>query len=796
MALQDIEIDPDNNSFFITLVKNTYTDTVFSSVREIIINGIDSSIQAQSNKKTLVRYAGNALHVRDFGLGMSILDIRNVYGVVFRSKKKNDKNTTGSYGIGSKSPLSYCNFYNFKAYKDGICNEIVVVNHNGSMKYEVIATYKTSEENGVDITIPLEKKWLQSIYNYIISINEKYIDFSISDKELEYTILENYKRQFNTESYSGYITAIDNSPHVRPSIDFQSCYLDKSNRCLLKVKNTVIESPYTYINIHQYNQDMFANTAPDNKFIFDIDKFIEDNSIDENIVMSTSRESLIDKSDKFKKIIFDILNLEFNLTVEEKRKEYVNTLLNNSISYNLVEADTKFFSRKNLNLDTYLDGMYLDYMKSIISEYKEYTETLNDEDKSKLEHVEKIRELFFNSSNTHLKNNKMFIHLYQSSNDTVEKNKKFSINLRSYYLSFYNNGLLKDNKLTIALRDKTAVKKYLVDNPNAFCFDCGDYKTVNDFYNKFPVLKELSEIYEVKLLSELPAKPRKRTVTKRVTIDTYDPSKNINGLENYKSIKEVVDHAQNLGIPRQNIFFYDKNLMKTIYENGSLKYTFDARFTRCGIKIDDGKQYLNIVEKSPSNYIGIGYTSYKLSAVTKKYIESEFNLISSKEEYDKLMDMIISNYDSIVSSIKKVYSKEISLITYFTHCRYSIRETLETLVEYIYDIDTTNSKYKFQFNSGYSVTNNLRSYKDKIKDEHDIALLETDISDIIEEIEKTCDEEYIKNLMSIYKLDRESTREMMKSLPDKYMTLIENVSNLILPLKDNVEKILEYKSFV
>ena len=108
---------------------------------------------------------------------MSILDIRNVYGVVFRSKKKNDNNTTGSYGIGSKSPLSYCNFYNFKAYKDGICNEIVVVNHNGSMKYEVIATYKTSEENGVDITIPLEKKWLQSIYNYIISINKKYIDF-------------------------------------------------------------------------------------------------------------------------------------------------------------------------------------------------------------------------------------------------------------------------------------------------------------------------------------------------------------------------------------------------------------------------------------------------------------------------------------------------------------------------------------------------------------------------------------------------------------------------------------------
>lgn len=183
MALQVIEIDPDNNSFFITLVKNTYTDAVFSSVREIIINGIDSSIQAQTSKKTLVRYAGNALHVRDFGLGMSILDIRNVYGVVFRSKKKNDKTTTGSYGIGSKSPLSYCNFYNFKAYKDGICNEIVVVNHNGSMKYEVIATYKTSEENGVDITIPLEKKWLQSIYNYIISINEKYIDFSISDKE-------------------------------------------------------------------------------------------------------------------------------------------------------------------------------------------------------------------------------------------------------------------------------------------------------------------------------------------------------------------------------------------------------------------------------------------------------------------------------------------------------------------------------------------------------------------------------------------------------------------------------------
>lgn len=794
MALQVIEIDPDNNSFFITLVKNTYTDAVFSSVREIIINGIDSSIQAQTSKKTLVRYAGNALHVRDFGLGMSILDIRNVYGVVFRSKKKNDNNTTGSYGIGSKSPLSYCNFYNFKAYKDGICNEIVVVNHNGSMKYEVIATYKTSEENGVDITIPLEKKWLQSIYNYIISINKKYIDFSISDKELEYTILENYKRQFNTESYSGYITAIDSK--LTPSADFQSCYLEKSNRCLFKIKNTVIESPYTYVNIHQYYQYMFADNIPDNQFIFDIDKYIEDNNIDEDIVMSTSRESLIDKSDKFKKIIFDILNLEFDLTVEQKRKEYVDTLLNKSISYNLIDVQMKFFSKRNLNLYTYLDGFCLDYMKIKISEYKVYSETLNDEEKSKLEHIERIRELFFNNTNTHLKNDKMFVHLYNSSSETIEKNEKYSFNLRNYYQSFYKSELLKDNKLIIALRDTSAVKKYLVDNPNAFCFDCGDCKTVNDFYNMFPDLKELTEIYEVKLLSELPVKATKRNVTKRVTVNSYDPSKNINGLENYKSIKEVVDRAQNLGVPQQNIFFYDKNLMETIYENDSIKYSFNDSFTECRVSLYDGIQYLNIVEKSPSNYIGVGYTPYKLSHVSKKYIESKFNLISSKEEYDTFMDMIISNYDSFVSSITKIYSKEISLLTYFTRCKYHIRETIETLIEYIYDIDTTNSKYKLRFISSYNTVNNLQSYKNKIKEDYDIALLESDISEIIEEIEKTCNDEYIQSLMSVYKIDRESTREMMKSLPDKYMTLIENVSKLILPLKDDVEKILEYKSII
>ena len=86
--------------------------------------------------------------------------------------------------------------------------------------------------------------------------------------------------------------------------------------------------------------------------------------------------------------------------------------------------------------------------------------------------------------------------------------------------------------------------------------------------------------------------------------------------------------------------------------------------------------------------------------------------------------------------------------------------------------------------------------KNKIKEDYDIALLESDISEIIEEIEKTCNDEYIQSLMSVYKIDRESTREMMKSLPDKYMTLIENVSKLILPLKDDVEKILEYKSII
>ena len=79
-------------------------------VRELLCNAWDSHIEAGHTKPVDLHLPTNRnkfFSVRDYGIGLSPADLESLYTTYFDSTKQDDDETTGYFGLGSKSPFSY-----------------------------------------------------------------------------------------------------------------------------------------------------------------------------------------------------------------------------------------------------------------------------------------------------------------------------------------------------------------------------------------------------------------------------------------------------------------------------------------------------------------------------------------------------------------------------------------------------------------------------------------------------------------------------------------------------------------
>src|SRR5688572_11598686 len=101
---------------FQMLRTNLYSDIHGSIIREVVSNVVDSHTEA--GKKQAVgevewidenRLLGvdNQLIIRDFGVGLSPERMRTIYGNYLSSTKRDDNDSIGGFGLGSKVPFAY-----------------------------------------------------------------------------------------------------------------------------------------------------------------------------------------------------------------------------------------------------------------------------------------------------------------------------------------------------------------------------------------------------------------------------------------------------------------------------------------------------------------------------------------------------------------------------------------------------------------------------------------------------------------------------------------------------------------
>ena len=157
---QSIEMSIDTNSLahIMSVLTNLYSDPEMAVLREYSCNALDSHLAVGQTRPIEITLPNNFDHylvIEDFGLGLSIDDITEIYSRYGASTKRGTNEQTGMLGLGSKSALTYASQFTMTAVKDGVRSEVLIsVKVDGSGKMEVMDTVTTTEGNGVRITIP------------------------------------------------------------------------------------------------------------------------------------------------------------------------------------------------------------------------------------------------------------------------------------------------------------------------------------------------------------------------------------------------------------------------------------------------------------------------------------------------------------------------------------------------------------------------------------------------------------------------------------------------------------------
>ena len=167
-----------------------YTDNVMAVIREISCNAYDANLDSNSIipfKVTLpcCSQGGSPfIEWRDYGLGLSEADVNSIFTNLVRSTKRDKKNPIGCFGVGSKSPFSYCNNFSISSYQDGSVTHYSMQKDSSGFSFFKMGSSTTEELNGLKVKVPVK-------YRDIEEFRSKAIHYFSLWKEKDLPIIEN-----------------------------------------------------------------------------------------------------------------------------------------------------------------------------------------------------------------------------------------------------------------------------------------------------------------------------------------------------------------------------------------------------------------------------------------------------------------------------------------------------------------------------------------------------------------------------------------------------------------------------
>lgn len=159
-SVTEMSIDQDGLKHLMKTLTNLYNDPMLAVIREYFANGLDSHVMAGQTDPVLVSLPNSynkMFVVQDFGVGMSVDDIHNIYSKYGASTKRGSNDQIGAYGLGAKSALAIANQFTLVSIKDGVKATVLVQKaESGVNTMSVVSVLDTDDANGVTVSIPVD----------------------------------------------------------------------------------------------------------------------------------------------------------------------------------------------------------------------------------------------------------------------------------------------------------------------------------------------------------------------------------------------------------------------------------------------------------------------------------------------------------------------------------------------------------------------------------------------------------------------------------------------------------------
>ena len=284
-----------NSLTFKTLIDGIYNNKLGAVIREISSNARDAHIKSENtdpfeiildtNNSNLV----TKMTIKDYGNGLTKEEMIKYLCTLNSSSKRDSNDFIGFLGIGSKSPFSLVNNYNFTSYKD---NNKIVLNFfradNETPHYDIVTEPSDVTVNSVECNIIFYNQTI-SVQDTLSEIYKQLILFDIQPRIIVNNVEENKIEIYEPENFFSKVTETEH--YFKLSRDDSPYYEDlhrKYTSCnlLISLGNVI----YQYKISNYYN---VRSTSADT-YIFKFDP--------QELSFNEGREFIVDVPANFDKI--------------------------------------------------------------------------------------------------------------------------------------------------------------------------------------------------------------------------------------------------------------------------------------------------------------------------------------------------------------------------------------------------------------------------------------------------------------------------------------------------------------
>jgi hypothetical protein len=164
-----------NSVAFFATFSGLASDKIGYPVRELSTNAWDAS---RGNFEVhLPTSLSPIFRIRDYGTGMSEDAMENIYARPFSSTKRDDDNSVGGWGLGSKSPYAYlindegAGSYNVTSYHDGMMRSYELsIGSDGMPNMDEIYSGPSDAPSGMEVSFPVKREDIHLFVDRVRSI--------------------------------------------------------------------------------------------------------------------------------------------------------------------------------------------------------------------------------------------------------------------------------------------------------------------------------------------------------------------------------------------------------------------------------------------------------------------------------------------------------------------------------------------------------------------------------------------------------------------------------------------------